>query len=115
MTTSTALERLAIDGVVNLSDGHARQPLTHAEQALLARLPRLYGDATRTKQSNAEREFAEAYFTLAAEPPPADLLFSYSTSCLVALIAEMFVLIRMVICHPLTVDGASLPRLRGPC
>ncbi|HEX5923667.1 MAG TPA: pyridoxal phosphate-dependent aminotransferase [Baekduia sp.] len=86
--TNTALERLAIDGAVNLSDGHARQPLSASEREIVARLPALYTEAAAMAQSEAEQAFADAFFRLADEPRPRAIAYSYSTSCLVAIVAQ---------------------------
>lgn len=86
--TNTFRERLAIDGGVNLSDGHARQPLFPAEAEIVANFGHYYGEGKRVAQSKAEARFTSAFFRFSREPTDHPTLLSYSASSLVAVVAN---------------------------
>jgi aspartate/methionine/tyrosine aminotransferase len=85
---STYLERLAIDAEINLSDGHARQPLTAAELSIISDFGQYYDRALAVGQSGAEQRMADAFCELAGESRTAPTLYSYSVSSLVAVVAS---------------------------
>jgi aspartate/methionine/tyrosine aminotransferase len=86
--SNTYLERIAIDAEINLSDGHARQPLTDGETRIVADFGSYYRTALRRTQSDAEQAFLSAFCMLAGEPTSVPTLFSYSASSLVAIAAD---------------------------
>lgn len=88
VSSSTYLERLAIDAQLNLSDGHARQLLTPAEANVVANFGRYYPPALAMSQSAAEQQMSEEFFRLAGESTNIRTLYSYSASSLVAVVAS---------------------------
>src|SRR5215213_9669625 len=82
LATSTEYERESLGHVVNLSDGHARQPLTATQQAIVDRAPQIFRQAQVAAQFELESSFVQAFLRLAGEPRgiPADRTFlSYSS------------------------------------
>jgi aspartate/methionine/tyrosine aminotransferase len=88
--TNTAFERLAVDAPINLSDGHARQPLHDWEHALLARFATYHQSAANVPQTESERRFATAFYDLANQRASQPTHLSYSASCLVKVVAQIF-------------------------
>lgn len=84
--SNTRAERFALDGAINLSDGHARQPQTRYETSALAEISAIARAALLGTQVEAEQEFLSALFTLSREPIQADSLLSYSVSTLVTVV-----------------------------
>src|SRR5215213_9550762 len=83
LATSTQYERESLGHVVNLSDGHARQPLTDTQQAIIERSPEIFRHSQGESQFRLESAFTGAFLQLAAEPQviPVDRTFlSYSSS-----------------------------------
>jgi aspartate/methionine/tyrosine aminotransferase len=88
--TSTEYERESLGEGVNLSDGHARQPLTPTQQAIVDRSPAIFRRAQRESQYRLEGEFVRAFLHLAGEPqifPTERYFLSYSSSSAIAMIA----------------------------
>jgi aspartate/methionine/tyrosine aminotransferase len=88
--TSTEYERESLGEDVNLSDGHARQPLTPTQQAIVDRAPAIFRRAQRESQFRLEAEFVQAFLHLSGEPQlfPAERYFlSYSSSSAIGMIA----------------------------
>jgi hypothetical protein len=52
--TSTDYERESLGDVINLSDGHARQPLTFTQQAIVDRSPEISRRAQQASQFDLE-------------------------------------------------------------
>jgi aspartate/methionine/tyrosine aminotransferase len=91
LATSTEYERESLGHVVNLSDGHARQPLTATQQAIVDRAPQIFRQAQGAAQFTLESSFVQAFLHLAGEPRgiPADRTFlSYSSSSAIGMIAH---------------------------
>lgn len=89
-STSTEYERESLGDVVNLSDGHARQPLTATQEAIIDRAPEIFRRAQRESQFCLESAFIQAFLHLAREPQvfPTDHYFlSYSSSSAIGMIA----------------------------
>ena len=60
--TNTAMERLALSARINLSDGHARAPLSVAQSEILDRAAFLFRAAADQPQQELERAFSTAFF-----------------------------------------------------
>jgi aspartate/methionine/tyrosine aminotransferase len=91
LATSTEYERESLGHVANLSDGHARQPLTATQQAIVDRAPQIFRQAQGESQFALEASFIRAFLELAGEPQviPADRTFlSYSSSSAIGMIAH---------------------------
>ena len=86
--TNTALERLAINSGVNLSDAHARAPLGPVGAQSVANLDRLFDEASRMAQYSAEGELVGAFERLGGVHFPRAPQISYSSSSLVIVIAN---------------------------
>ena len=90
--TNTEYERLGLSALINLSDGHARCPLTASQRAIVAQLPKDFEDASGQSQDALEAAFADAFFRLARQEsvrscrPP--VLFSYSASNAIQIVAN---------------------------
>jgi aspartate/methionine/tyrosine aminotransferase len=90
LPTSTEYERESLADVVNLSDGHARQPLTATQVAIIERAPEIFHRAGRASQFDLEAAFVSAFLHLAGEPRvfPTDRYFlSYSSSSAIGMTA----------------------------
>ena len=90
LLTSTEYERESLGEVINLSDGHARQPLTVTQQAIVDRSPEIFRYAHRVSQFHLESAFVRAFLHLAGEPqvfPPERYFLSYSSSSAIGMIA----------------------------
>jgi aspartate/methionine/tyrosine aminotransferase len=88
--TSTEYERESLGEVVNLADGHARQPLTPTQQAIVDRFPELFAQAQRRSQFDLEAAFVRAFLDLADQPQvyPIDRYFlSYASSSAIGMVA----------------------------
>lgn len=90
LLTSTEYERESLGDVINLSDGHARQPLTLTQQAIVDRSPEIYLRAQRASQFDLESAFVHTFLQLAEEPqvfPTQRYFLSYASSCAIGMIA----------------------------
>jgi aspartate/methionine/tyrosine aminotransferase len=90
ITTSTEYERESLGDAVNLSDGHARQPLTPTQQAIIERSPAIFHRAQWESQFRLESAFVRSFLHLAGEPhvfPPERYFLSYSSSSAIGMIA----------------------------
>jgi enduracididine biosynthesis enzyme MppP len=79
----TELERLAVGSGVNVADGHARHPLTGAQQQIIARLPALFEQAVVTSEEVLDRAAQVAFLSALGQRTAiadADLLTCYSSS-----------------------------------
>lgn len=88
--TSTEYERESLGEGINLSDGHARQPLTPTQQAIVDRSSAIFRRAQRESQFRLESEFVRAFLRLAGEPhifPTERYFLSYSSSSAIGMIA----------------------------
>lgn len=65
--TNTEYERLALAGKINLSDGHARQPLTAGQRAIIARTLEIFDYVMRTPQEDLEETFISSFFACAGQ------------------------------------------------
>jgi aspartate/methionine/tyrosine aminotransferase len=65
--TNTEYERLALAGKINLSDGHARLPLTADQRAIIARTLEIFDDVMRTPQEDLEEVFISSFFACAGQ------------------------------------------------
>ena len=88
----TQLELLALDGELNLADGHARQSLTASQQEAIDRLPELFALANRVAFAELERRAHETYLRavgqLQAMAPGRRLLSAYSSSVVMGVVAR---------------------------
>lgn len=88
--TSTEYERESLGEAINLSDGHARQPLTPTQQAIVERFPEIFRTAQRASQFQLEAEFVRTFLKLAGEPrlyPDERYFLSYSSSSAIGMVA----------------------------
>jgi enduracididine biosynthesis enzyme MppP len=80
----TEHEIVALDGACNVSDGHARQPLTAGQQAIIDHLPELFREAKGVPLRRVEHEAHEAFFQAlgqrAAPVCSGRILTTYSSS-----------------------------------
>lgn len=92
--TLTEWELLAISGPYNLADGHARGWITSVHHDIAERLTSIYESSIYRDQGEAEREFTEIFFKLAAQPAALEsgpAIFGYSSSVCLDLIGELLV------------------------
>src|SRR5882762_4639642 len=68
--TNTEFERLALAGEINLSDGHARQPLTPVQRELIAGTLEIFDRISRMRQQELEDEFLSTFFACARQTVP---------------------------------------------
>jgi enduracididine biosynthesis enzyme MppP len=113
----TELERTAIVSGVNVADGHARYPLTPAQQAIVARLPELFDEAARAPEAALDREAQAAFLSALGQHAAlteAEVLSCYSSSVALEILGRALYadgLRRVALVHP-TFD--SIPDiLRG--
>ena len=88
--TSTEYERESLGDVINLSDGHARQPLTVTQQTIVDRSPEIFRRAQKESQFRLESAFVRSFLHLAGEPqvfPDERYFLSYSSSSAIGMIA----------------------------
>ena len=91
MVTSTQIEQVSLKSGLNLTDGHARQPLTKTQEQIIAAMPSLFREAEGAKINELETHFAESFFCLAGESPPpgrGEVMFTYSASSAISIIAK---------------------------
>lgn len=88
--TITELERLALSNRINLSDGHARHPLTPGQRAILANTLGLHDEALSRKQPDIEAEFLKQFAKHARQTwVGSDCSFlSYSASSTTCIMAQ---------------------------
>ncbi len=65
--TNTEYERLALASKINLSDGHARLPLTVDQRATIARTLEIFDEVMRTPQEDLEAVFIASFFSCAGQ------------------------------------------------
>lgn len=91
--SSTQYERCSLSKVINLSDGHTRQPLTLPQKKIVARFPKLFEEAQSQSQFELEEEFVDAFLGLARQSQQYDYdryLLSYSSSSAISMLASYF-------------------------
>lgn len=89
--TNTEYERLALDGGVNLSDGHARLPLDERQREILDSIPKLFELLRDADQGKLEGSFHQAFFGLCGQPAALrslGLFLSFSASSALKMIAQ---------------------------
>jgi len=89
--TNTEFERLALDNLINLSDGHARHTLSDAQRKIIQSSPVLFDDALSRRQQDIEREFLDWFLRCANQGQGAGTtraFFSYSASSAIAMAAQ---------------------------
>jgi enduracididine biosynthesis enzyme MppP len=88
----TQMEILALDGEVNVSDGHARQSLTDGQQRVVDRFPELFSMAARMSFSELERAAQRSFLdVLGQRRAPVDdgrVMSAYSSSVAMAVLAR---------------------------
>ncbi|WP_298752948.1 aminotransferase class I/II-fold pyridoxal phosphate-dependent enzyme [uncultured Serinicoccus sp.] len=91
--TNTEYERLALEGRINLSDGHARQELVPAERSVVETLPDIWHRSHGASQTDVEEAFSSSFFGLAGQhsrlSDQSNRYFSYSASCSILIAAQM--------------------------
>ncbi|MGW6857016.1 aminotransferase class I/II-fold pyridoxal phosphate-dependent enzyme [Streptomyces xanthophaeus] len=92
LTNLTRYEILALDGDINVSDGHPRQSLTTGQQAVIDRLPELFHSSAREGfadlESRAQREFLHSLGQLSAPVEAGRVLSCYSSSVAMEVVAR---------------------------
>lgn len=96
---NTALQRLAIDGNINLADGHARQPLHPFEVKLLGGSQRIFHDVWRQDYTTVENAFLDRFFAVNRQRRPGQVLLSYSVSSLVHSVGIHLRRQRSIVCY----------------
>jgi len=89
--TLSEYERLALGSRINLSDGHARAPLTESQSAILELVPALYERAMRTPQEEIEVQFLRSFFEcakLALPTEPMSTFLTFSSSSAIKMVAQ---------------------------
>ncbi|MFB9428482.1 enduracididine biosynthesis enzyme MppP [Streptoalloteichus tenebrarius] len=88
----TQFEYLALNSPLNLSDGHARQPLTPGQSRVVDELPELWADAVKRPVEEIERQACRTYFEMLGQHSyPADdgrVLSCYSSSVAMEIFAR---------------------------
>ncbi len=85
----TQFESMALNGRLNLADGHARQDLTMGQQRIVESLPELWAEATKRPAQEIEREAQRAYFELLGQHSAPDRVLScYSSSVAMEILAR---------------------------
>ncbi|NUT32668.1 MAG: aminotransferase class I/II-fold pyridoxal phosphate-dependent enzyme [Hamadaea sp.] len=87
----TELEIRAERAGLNLADGHARQPLTPAQEAIVDRLPELFRTARRGIVPDLDREAQETYLSALGQHTAltsAEILSCYSSSVAMEILAR---------------------------
>jgi aspartate/methionine/tyrosine aminotransferase len=82
--SNTEYERIALHNRINLSDGHARQPLTRQQRAIVAQSGALFELALTRQQNELEDEFIGAFFRCAGQTVAhgdGGVYLTYSSSC----------------------------------
>jgi aspartate/methionine/tyrosine aminotransferase len=89
--SNTEYERLALSGLLNLSDGHARHLLSAQQRAIIGRASELLDCALTREAGQIELEFLAAFFACARQPlatPQLPAFLTYSASCAIKLLAQ---------------------------
>lgn len=89
--TLSEYERLALSSRVNLSDGHARLPLSDSQRAIVGRTLELLDKAQSLKQENIEEEFIHSFFSCAGQNVsslPIDWFLNFSSSSAIKIAAQ---------------------------
>ncbi|MCP3802375.1 aminotransferase class I/II-fold pyridoxal phosphate-dependent enzyme [Allokutzneria sp. A3M-2-11 16] len=84
---NTTVQRIAIDGRINLADGHARQDLHAFELDLVERASEIFHEVWPKDYSSVENAFLDRFYELGGQRRPDHVLLSYSVSSLVQSIA----------------------------
>lgn len=91
--TNTEYEHLALEGRINLSDGHARHDLVPAEIEVIEDFPSIWRKTSRINQEDIELAFSEEFFGLAGQGSQQsdnqNRYFSYSASCSILIAAQI--------------------------
>lgn len=92
LPTNTEFERLALENRINLSDGHARQPLSPRQRQILATTATHLEEARQRPHPDIESEFLELFLSCAGQARNADFsrqYLNYSASSAIALAAQL--------------------------
>jgi aspartate/methionine/tyrosine aminotransferase len=88
----TVLEVLAIDGRLNLSDGHPRMKPTPSQGSILARMPDLFEESSRKPLEEIESEARKAFFNLIGQhhglSPEITTRFCFSSSTAIDIVGK---------------------------
>jgi aspartate/methionine/tyrosine aminotransferase len=90
--TNTEYERLALDGGVNLSDGHARLPLDDIQRSIIATIPQIFDSLADENYEQLERDFIQAFFTLSGQKEAANsegVFLSFSASSALKMVSQV--------------------------
>lgn len=92
LTNLTRYEMQALDGEINVSDGHPRQSLTPSQQAVIDRLPQLFETTLRENfadlEARAQRAFLHSLDQFGAPVDTPRLLSCYSSSVAMDVVAR---------------------------
>jgi len=115
----TMMETAALQGGLNVSDGHPRMPLTAAQQAIVEQLPLLFQEAMKRPFSSIEHEAHQAFLSGIGQqtaPVGTDRLVScYSSSVAMDIVARCLreCTSRVALIHPTFDNIPDLLRARG--
>ena len=90
--TLSEFERLALAGRINLSDGHARYPLSSRQKQILSSSLDILEDALIRDQNDVEVHFLECFFSCAAQsftPKESSYFLSFSASSAIKMAAQV--------------------------
>ena len=120
-STLSEYERLALDGTINLSDGHARQPLSERQRRIIARSSELFDASLTQTQKQIEAAFLTHFFLCARQRVRSDrdfIFLTFSSSSAIKIAAQYCRLRGLRVCliepcfdnivHLLRTEGVAL-------
>ncbi len=90
--TNTEYERIALEGGVNFSDGHARQGLSESQMLILKNAVDEVDSYANAKQNELELEFLDSFYTFANQTflnNRFTTFLNYSASCSIKIAAQL--------------------------
>jgi aspartate/methionine/tyrosine aminotransferase len=99
--TLSEYERLALGGRINLSDGHARMPLSEPQREILRSTLSLFDAAVSRPQAEIECEFLGEFFKCASQEPLAhnlDTFLTFSSSSAIKMVAQYCRIQQLTVC-----------------
>lgn len=104
MLNLTQHEQKALDSLINLSDGHPRQALTHSQRAIVTRLPEFFELVQNQPLAKLEACAQSAFFSslgqLSAPIRQGRVLSAYSSSVATMIVAKVLRGHRVALLHP---------------
>jgi aspartate/methionine/tyrosine aminotransferase len=99
--TLSEYERLALTSRINLSDGHARMPLSNTQREILHATLGLFDTAVGRHQKEIESEFLRHFFKCASQDPSANNLhrfLTFSASSAIKMVAQYCRIQQLSVC-----------------